>query len=789
MKIIKVYLFFVGVLAHFALLVGGYILMSKYDLTPQYIFNRGVVAIKDKSPYLKELLSPTTIHPDYQPVTKFNKNSPRILSQVEKLLDGRLQNSDFGKNKLKKYYPCYNQGVLGHLSCWIYKRDSDSQRSLKESILNTTLDLSNKNSFYGNGWELAFAYDSIKKTDILTLHERKSVEKKLSKAIEYYLSVLNDDSVSLWHGRAEITSYLWLCYIAMLEPPLALQVDVESHFAELVKALELTPAWPEGYTYWINTRALSITLALSSYVNGTGGSLLKKKVMKVLNDIGYWHIYATRPDISIEPIGDEGSRIDLKDETRRVIDIIAQTTQNKDFSQYSQLLESKHGVESYYRSYRWGYYLFHDPRLDIDTVPSDSMSMFQYFLPEARTFGEKHYGLSFIRENWLSDGTFMNFKAGDVFTHHAHYDAGHFTLFKGKPLIVNSSVYGGYFDENRLNYSLRTIAKNSLIIQKTNELVKPNRFFTENVAAGGQRVVLPTGSAIQSVSQWYKKRINSPVLIGGNILDSSYEKSYSFIKADLTKAYNSTWYDENDEGGKVSKVERSFLYLREEDTLFISDYIKTTNATFNVKSILHMVNKPQVDNLKVLVGDSGNGILTSESTSFKVENSEGKLIGQVFNANQLRVIGGEDYKFYVESDGDDTTFNGQNYSEGVSDKLYQKAASWRLELISDDKKKEHEIITVLQPSIGSFRQDKVVEKYVVGAKLIETEKSILLISNTQSNIAVKNITPQKKIYIMGLDPKNDYFLHITGKPAINIQGGLIEVPPQNELIDISIVKK
>ncbi|TMM45268.1 heparinase II/III domain-containing protein [Colwellia ponticola] len=788
MKLLKIYIFCVGIIAHIALLVGGYVLMNKYNLSLQYIFNRGLVSIKDKSPYVKELLAPTTIYPDYQPVAKFNSNTPRILSQVEKLLNGHLHNSDFGKNKLKRYFPCYNQGLPGKLSCWIYKRDSDSKRALKKEILGLKLDLSNKNSFYGNGWELAFAYDAVKNTDILTVAERTLIEKKLLKAIGYYLSVLNDNSVSLWHGRAEITAQLWLSYIAILDPPKAIQADVESHFSELIKALELAPAWPEGFNYWINSRALSITLALSSFVNGTGDSVLKNRVLKTLNDIGYWHIYATRPDISIEPIGDEGARIDLKDETRRVIDIIAQTTKNKDFSQFSQLLEKKHGLESYYRSYRWGYYLFHNPKLDTNLVTSDTLSMFQYLLPEARTFGEKYYGLSFIRENWLPDGTFMNFKAGDVFTHHAHYDAGHFTLFKGKPLIVNSSVYGSFFGENRLNYSIRTISKNSIIIQKNNESVKVNRFFKKNVADGGQRIVLPTGSAIQSVSQWYEKRVSTPMLIGGSILSSSFTESYAFIKADLTKAYNSTWYDENDEEGKVSTTERTFFYLREEDILFISDSVDTINPKYTVKSILHMVNKPLVDNLNVLVGTENNGILSSESTSFKVENSEAKLVGTIFNASKMRIIGGSDYKFYVEADGDDTTFNGENYTEGVTDRLDQKSASWRLEAISDEVKSKHEMITVLQPSIGSFREDTVVKKQAEGAYLIETEKSIILISNAQSNIVVKNITPQKKIYIMGLDVKAEYTFHVDEMPVMNIQGGIIEIPHQDKRVNISITK-
>lgn len=775
----------IGLIAHIAVLVGGYALIQYYKVSPTYIFERGVLAVKHKSTFVNSLLSPKPLYPDYQPVSEIKSHSPRILSQVDRLLSGQLANSAFSDRKLVEYSPCRNQGVLGNLSCWIYKRDGASKSKFKQALLNTTLDLSNKNSFYGNGWQLAFAYDAVNRRDILSEAEKKITERKLLKAIEYYLSILNEDSASLWHGRAEVTAYLWLCYIALIEPPIEMKASVESHFAELIKALEYTPAWPEGYSYWINTRALPITLALSSYVNGTGESLLKNRVIAVLNEIGYWHIYATRPDVSIEPVGDEGARIDLKDETRRVIDIIAQTTNNKDFSKFSQLLENKHGVESYYRSYRWGYYLFHNPELDSE-LNTTSMNSFQYFLPESRTFGEAHYGLSFIRENWLDNGTFMNFKAGDVFTHHAHYDAGHFTLFKGKPLIVNSSVYGEYFKENRLNYSIRTISKNSIIIQKNNETVKPNRFFKDNVAGGGQRVTLPTGSDIQSISQWFEKRVSTPTLIGGSIIESSLKAPYSFIRADLTKAYNSTWYDENSDGGKVSKVERSFLYLREEDTLLIRDVINTTEPSFTVKSLFHMINQPIVKNLELLVGDESNGILRSESNRFIVENGESKLVGTVLSDSQLQIIGGEDFKFYVETDGDDTELNGKNYKEGISDKLYQKAASWRLEVISNGKNNAHEIITVLQPSIGDYRIDTPIEKGIVGARIIETKKNIVVVAKGSNDIELKQLVVNKRVYIMGLDPLSSYTLNVTNQPARLVKGDIVEIAAQKQSVDISL---
>ena len=102
---------------------------------------------------------------------------------------------------------------------------------------------------------------------------------------------------------------------------------------------------------------------------------------------------------------------------------------------------------------------------------------------------------------WLGgDATFISFHAGDIFTHHGRYDAGHFTLFKGALLAINSSTYGGGFmSPNRLDYSIRTVAKNSRLITRPGERVHPNRFFPTNEAGGGQRIVSPTGSRIRSV--------------------------------------------------------------------------------------------------------------------------------------------------------------------------------------------------------------------------------------------------------------------------------------------------
>ncbi len=759
MKYLRNYLVIVGLFAHVALLLVLVGLFYQYELTPRQFLIRAIEKAELNIPFVESLLQPAPLFPEYVPVTNVNDSGPRILPQTKKLINGELTPDNFRGNSLNLYKPCSNSALLGSLSCWLYKKDELSKKNLLRNIRQFTITLPTNDGEYGNGWELALAFDSIRETELLEAYQKDVIEKKLINAINHYLLLLNGNSASQWHGRATLAAQMWLCFIALDKAPTSLLQKVESHFEQLVQAVELTPAWPEGYNYWINNRALHISLALSSYLNGTDNSLLKRRVAVALENIGYWHIYATRPDANIEPIGDKGPRLDLKDETRRVIDVIAQVTNNRDFAYFSAYLESVHKNESYYRGYRWGYYLFHNPELAPNGKVHD-LEPLNSLLPYSRIFGEDYYGLAFFRQNWGKSATFMNFKAGDTFTHHGHYDAGHFSMFKGAPLIVNSSEYGKYTGDNRLNYAIRTVSKNSLIIQKPLEKVKPNRFFENNIAAGGQRILFPTGSAIQSVDDWYLKRTSGKVLAGGEIKAFENKKDFTFINSDLTKAYNSTWFDENNDGGKVQLAHRSLLYLRDEDTLFIYDEVKPTDPSYRVKSLLHMVNMPTVKGATLVKGKEHNGIYKSNENTFTLENGIGRLVGTVFHQGYLQLIGGYDYKFYVEVDGDDSTLDGYNFEGGLSEKKYNQAASWRLELVSD-KADEHRTLTILQPSLHVYKKEKPIEKLIEGGVAVKLNNKLIALTNGKKLIRISDLQEVEKILIVGLKNNVTYQLKTT----------------------------
>ena len=764
MKYLRNYFVIVGIISHIALIAVLIGLSMRYELTPRQFMVRALEKSNINIPFLKAMLEQDALFPAYIPVSTFNRDGPRILPQVNKILRGEITPNNFKKNSLKKYNPCSRDALLGSLSCWLFKNDELSKNSLLKHLRGFTIIPPSNDGKYGSGWELALAYDSIRATGILEKYEQDIIEKKLLNAIEHYLLLLNGDSASQWHGRATLAAQMWLCLIALENPPIELLQQVESHFEQLVQAVELTPAWPEGYNYWINNRALHISLAFGSYLTGTTNSRLKQRVTIALENIGYWHIYATRPDNTIEPIADKGSRLDLKDETRRVIDVIAQVTNNNDFNYFSAYIESLHKSESYYRDYRWGYFLFHDPEFKpVDKI--NSLAIFNNVLPYSRIFGEEHYGLAFLRQHWGDTATFMNFKAGDTFTHHGHYDAGHFTMFKGAPLIVNSSEYGNYVEGNRLNYAIRTIAKNSLIIQEPQEKVKPNRFFKENVADGGQRIILPTGSAIQSVDDWYKQRSSGKVFAGGEVKVFENTPSFTYIKSDLTKAYNSVWYDENNNGGKIKLAHRSLLYLLGEDTLFVFDEVATTDKNFRVKSLLHTVNIPQVADTVLLKGKEHNGIYRSEQNTFKIENGIGKLVGTVFHDGYLQLVGGYDYKNYVETDGDDSILNGHNFDAGLSESQYNKAPSWRIEIISNNAI-DHKILTILQPSLHTFKESPPTYKKIAGGVAAILNDNLIAMVGGQEPVRIQLTNDIENVYIVGLNKDQTYQLIMHDKIEI-----------------------
>lgn len=780
-RLITGYLAIVGLLAHVAIIFAIVLAIKHFQLTASQFFVKAVEKSPIEMPWVAEALSPSHRFSDHTLDGQLRTAYPRILLPELSGWSGRGMSELISKRLalyqaqgIQDFDPCgASRNVMAMAACWVSNGDPSTGARLISELKDFQLQTPNVSGQYGNGWEMAFAYDLIAHYSGLTQDDRALIESKIEQALQDYLRILDDSSPSLWHGRTSLASMAWLTAVtlnaAQSQHRLKLISRAQGHFLDVIRALELTEGWPEGYNYWIQNRGLIVSLAASAYINGLDNARHKERVLTLLKRVGLWHIYATRPDNRIENLGDEGSRVDLKDETRRVIDVIAQTTREPVFASYSQYLQQLHGAESYYRGYRWGLRLFNDPT--VNTMPvlnadvnatkgAASLERFNAQLPYADLFGRGGLNQAYIRSDWSPSATFISFRAGNTFTHHGHYDAGHFTIYKGAPLAINSSTNGDYMGPNRLNYSIRTVAKNSLLILRPNEKVQPNRFFEKNVADGGQRIVMPTGSAVQNVTDWAEKLDNKNHLAGGRI--NHYQAMYGeyvYISSDLTKAYNTPDHDEGGRGGKVSEVKRDLLYLANEDRVLIHDRIKSTDASYTKKWLLHSVNQPKVMNAQVLKGALSNGISETRESTAHIHNGSGHLrVDRIYPEDaKIRLVGGPDYQFYVESDGDDTTLNGENFSAGASLHPWFDVGMWRIEIQPGAPRIEDEFLIALSPSLDRPRSDAPKPLMIKGAdaKGVETEKNIVVFLKTSAHgefeiVTSANNQMQRKLYVLGI---------------------------------------
>jgi len=699
----------IGVLSSIAGIYGIYWVINSYDLTPHQLALKAATKLGIDTPLIKKALSP---EPRFEKTPfrgRLKRGHPQTILidalQIEKI---RLRySSDKEFQKRVDLIAQKNDPICGAVA-WICGRNREAGKKAIDSLVRSKLTPTNVQGSYGNGFSIALAYDLLANHPDWTVEKRQRINMLLRQSLRDALVVLDGNSASLWHGRFRLACSAWVVAAALdvdWDKDKELLSRVQGHFLEAVSAIELSDGWPEGYTYWINTRAFQFVLACHAHLNCVDAPDINRAILNILNKIGAWTIYGTEPTGRFVLFGDTGSRNDLKDETQRVIDLIALATSNPVYRDYSRYLCGLHGRAGYYRAYLWGIPLFRGlPAFDFQREEAlNDLSILDGRLKRSAIFGQDTFGQVFIRSDWGPDATFISYRAGDTFTHHSHYDSGHFTIFKGAPLAITSGTYGNYTSAHRLNYSIRTVSKNSILVLRPNEKVQPNRFFKQNIADGGQRIIMPTGSAVTSVANWKENLDKGRHFEGGKI--TAYENAepdFVYINSDLTRAYNSKYYDDNGGDGKVNLVNRQLVYLYADDALVVYDEVESAKADYIKKWLLHCWAKPETDQEKVLVGGANNGILQSANAVATIASGKGRLrVERLLPQDGIfRKVGGPDFRYYVEVDGDETKLDGVNFSEGANEKPWFDAGMWRLELQPKAPRTQDQFLVVLKPSLG-----------------------------------------------------------------------------------------
>ncbi len=236
------------------------------------------------------------------------------------------------------------------------------------------------------------------------------------------------------------------------------------------------------------------------------------------------------------------------------------------------------------------------------------------FPPPWNTWFTLRSGHFFMRSAWSQDLTTLDksavsimMSAGDHFATHQFFDSGNFILSRGgDELLVKSGVYSGGFSDHDANYYGRTIAGNTILVCDLAESftrIRPNETREGWLNDCGQRTLYPNpASAINP----YFRQENAATYETGDILRVAQEGGLTYLRADLTAAYNNTNFVSADNQPKVREVLREMVYLRPNIVLVHDRVTPMEGAAFLPSVIFHTNSEPtpEADWLKVVAGDS-----------------------------------------------------------------------------------------------------------------------------------------------------------------------------------------
>ncbi len=598
---------------------------------------------------------------------------------------------------------------------WICTGDDRFARLAIAKLLNDPMPTTGESGYYSRVWAAALAYDWLYNHPLMTAPARRRIEAKLALIIEAELRDLEDTGPAVWHGRNQYANNTLIAALSLSHHPRRQEYlrRAMAHYIDAVRALALVEAWPEGPPYWIYNRAVPYALAADCVRSALGTTEVAGfDLLKVLKPVAYWQLYMLLPDGRLVHHGDGGTPALRSGQPWQVsADYYARYTGEPTLFAAADLIRPGTGKRSYHPTgMGWMVVCAYDPEM---SVPSDYDSdhpeqFLEAHLPTARLFGRQTTGIAYFRSSWAkASPTIISFKAGDLFAHHGHYDQGAFTIYKQAPLATFGGRYGDYFSPYRVGYYIQTVAVNSMLVLCPGEYGHWLRSHSQfDSLSGGQRVVMATGSDIDSVKHWQVNQNSGRYYEAADIIAyQSVPGDYDYVAADITAAYNSTRWTEPGNVAKLSEVVRYLVYLHELDCVVVFDRVRSTDPSYRKRWLLHLLEKPETEDERIIKGKADNGILGTTDSHLVTTVGEARLFHQILLPEKKRVykIGGTDYASYVESDGDGSRWNGQNLSMTGREPEWRHAL-WRIEVEPAVPATEDIFLNVLWPRGAEVQQ-------------------------------------------------------------------------------------
>ncbi|MHC4112600.1 MAG: heparinase II/III domain-containing protein [Planctomycetota bacterium] len=189
-------------------------------------------------------------------------------------------------------------------------------------------------------------------------------------------------------------------------------------------------------------------------------------------------------------------------------------------------------------------------------------------------------GYVYARSSWDEDATYFFFKCGDRFTAHQHLDVGHFLIYKYEELVGDGGHYDAFGSNHDVNYHLRTIAHNTVLVYDPCETWPGIRAGSVSGNDGGQHHNWPHhNGAVTDAADWQKGRQLYDI---ADILGFEDKGDYVYTAGDCTRSYSPK---------KLEYFTRQIVFLRP-GTFVIFDRLCSKNPHFKKTWLLQAMKVP-----------------------------------------------------------------------------------------------------------------------------------------------------------------------------------------------------
>ncbi len=256
------------------------------------------------------------------------------------------------------------------------------------------------------------------------------------------------------------------------------------------------------------------------------------------------------------------------------------------------------------------------PRRDWRTLPTD--------------YCAAGVGTAAFRSSWGTDASYVAVQASDHFVYHQQNQDGALCLYRNAPLAWRSGVYDGDVHDHNVNYVIRSIAANCILVTDPQEGYHgPNG--VEAVNDGGQVIGnwMPKADGLESLARLRSQ----PESYVDRVTWLAYESAadYGYAAFEYGRAYRL---------GKVPEAIRQVVFLKP-DWVVVLDRVTSGDPSFQKTFLLHAPEEMEVD--------PATGLTTITTTTGPATVAPGKLLCRTLlpHGAQLTRIGGPDQEFIV----------------------------------------------------------------------------------------------------------------------------------------------